>query len=59
MLLFFFIIEFYFLIPAVIAQIFIPTAELEIMTVTQANEVNAENETQPVTFKARISKFAA
>ena len=58
MLLFLFIIEFYFLIPAVIAQIFIPTAELEIMTVTQANEVNAENETQPVTFKARISKFA-
>ena len=58
MLLFFFIIDFYFLIPAVIAQIFIPTADLEITTVTQANEVNAEIETQPVTFEARISKFA-
>ena len=58
MLLFFFIIDFYFLIPAVIAQIFIPTADLEITTVTQANEVNAEIEIQPVTFEARISKFA-
>ena len=55
---FFFIIDFYFFIPAVIAQIFIPTAELEITTVTQANEVNAEIKTQPVTFEARISKFA-
>ena len=42
---FFFIIVLYFLIPSVIAQIFIPTAELVIPTGTQTNEANAEIET--------------
>ena len=49
-------IDFYFLIPAVIAQIFIPTAELVIPTGTQNNEANAEIETQTVTVEAKISK---
>ena len=43
---FFFIIDLYFLIPAVTAQMFIPTAELVIPTRTQTNEANAEIETQ-------------
>ena len=41
-LFFFFIIDLYFLIPAVIAKIFIPTAELVIPTGTQTNEANEE-----------------
>ena len=41
----------YFLIPAVIVQGFIPTAELIIPTGTQINEANAEVETQPATVK--------
>ena len=44
---FFFITD--FLIPAVIAPIFIPTAELAISTGTQTNDANAEIETQTVT----------
>ena len=39
---FFLITESYFLIPAVIAQVFIPTAELVITTGAATNEVNAE-----------------
>ena len=39
-----------------IAQIFHPTAELEIPTGTQTNDANAETETQPVTFEIKISK---
>ena len=39
-----------------IAQIFIPTAELVIRIGTQTNEANAEIETQPVTVEAIISK---
>ena len=42
---FFFIIDLYFLIPTVIAQMFIPTAELVIPTGTQTNEANAEIKT--------------
>ena len=45
-----FIIDLYFLIPATISQSFIPTAEFTIPTGTQANEANAEIETQPVNF---------
>ena len=56
LLLFFFIIGFYFWIPAVIAQSFIPTAELVIPTGTQTNEANAEIKTQPVTVETKISK---
>ena len=55
-LFYFFVNEFYFLIPAVISQICIPTVELVIVTETQANEANAETETQPVTVETKISK---
>ena len=44
----------YILIPAVVAQIFIPTAELVISTGTQTNEANAEIEAQPVTVETKI-----
>ena len=44
----------YILIPAVVAQIFIPTAELVIPTGTQTNEANAEIEAQPVTVETKI-----
>ena len=52
--LFFFTIDLYFLIPAITAQMFNPTAELIIPTGISTNEGNAEIETQPVTVKARI-----
>ena len=55
---FFFIIDLYFLIPAVIAQIFILPAELAIPTGTRTNEVNAEIETQPVTVKVKTSEYS-
>ena len=51
-------IDLYFLIPAMIAQMFIPTAELVIPTGTQTNEANAEIETQSTTVEDRISKFS-
>ena len=41
-LFFFLLIDLYFSIPAVIAQIFNPTAELLIPTGTTTNEVNTE-----------------
>ena len=50
------LIDLYFIIPAVIAQIFIHTAELVIPTEIQTNEVDAEIETQPVLVKTKISK---
>ena len=43
------IFDLYFLIPAVIAQILNPTAELAIQKGTATNEVNAEIETQSLT----------
>ena len=43
-----FILIIYFLIPAINAQIFIPSAKLEILTETPTNEPNAEIETQPL-----------
>ena len=49
-------IDLYFLIPTVTAQIFIPTAELVMPTGIQTNEANAEIETQPVTVKTKTSK---
>ena len=55
---FFFIIDLYFLIPVVIAQIFNPTVELVKPTGTQTNEANKEIETQPVIAEARISKHS-
>ena len=39
--LFFLIIDLYFLIPAVIAQIFNPTPEMEMPNGTPTNEANA------------------
>ena len=54
---FFFIIDLYFLIPAVVTQIFISIAELVIPTETQANEANAEIEMQPVTVENEVNLF--
>ena len=45
-----------FLVPVVIAQIFIPTAELLIPTGMATNKANVEIETQPVAVKAKISQ---
>ena len=55
-LFFFLIIEFYFLIPAVIKEIFIVLAELAIPTGIPTKEVRAGIETHPVTVEVRISK---
>ena len=55
---FFLIIDLYFLIPAVIPQFFIPTAELVIPAGMVTNEANAEMETEPSTVKTNISKFS-
>ena len=52
----FFILNLYFLNPAVIARISISTAELVLLTGTQTNEANAEIETQPVTVETKIKK---
>ena len=51
---FFLKINMYFLIPALIFQIFIPTAELLIPTRPQPNEANAEIVTQLVSVEAKI-----
>ena len=53
---FFFIMNLYLLILVVIAQI--PSAELVITTGIATNEVNAENEMQPVTVEAKMSKYS-
>ena len=52
-LLLFFITDLYFLVPAMIAQIFILTAELVIPT---GIATNAEIERQPVAVEGKISK---
>ena len=41
-----------------IAQIFIPIAELVIPTETRINEANAEIQTQHIIVEDRISKFS-
>ena len=51
-----FINDLYFLIPAVIPQVFIPTAELVIPTGPKTNEANAEIETQTVIVETKISQ---
>ena len=56
--LFFVIIDLYFLILAVIAQIFNPTAELVISVGTPLKEAKAETETHPVMVEAKIRKFS-
>ena len=50
-------IDLYFLIPGMFAQMFNPTAELVIQTEIQINEVNTEIETQSVTAEARINRY--
>ena len=52
--LFFSIIDLYFLIPEVIAQIFICTAELVASTGIPTNETNAESETHTLTAEMKI-----
>ena len=49
-------IDLYFLIPSVNAQIFNPTAELIIPTKTPTNDPNAEIETQPLIVEMKIRK---
>ena len=53
MFLFFLIIDLYFLISAVIAQIFIPTAEIAISNGIPTKEAKAEIGTHPLTVKAK------
>ena len=58
MLLFFFlIIDFYFLIPRVIIQIFNTTAELTIPRRMSTKERKAKIETHPVTVEVNISSW--
>ena len=56
MLLFFLIFDLYFLIPAVIPQIFNPTKELFIPTGIPTKEAKAEIKIHPVTAEAKIRK---
>ena len=51
---FFLIIDLYFLIPAIIAQIFNPIAELAIPIGTTSKEAKAEIEIDPVIAEAKI-----
>ena len=44
------------LIPAVVAQIFNPTAKFTIPTVTPTNKVNEEIEIQPLTAEIKTGK---
>ena len=56
LLIFFLIIDLYLLIPAVIAQIFNPTAKLTIPIGPPTNEANTEIETQPLTAEMKARK---
>ena len=53
----FLIIDLCFLIPAVITQIFSPTAEFTKPTGMQTNVASAEIETQPVIVEAKINAW--
>ena len=53
---FFLIIDLYFLIPAVITEIFIVIPEFAISTGIPTKETRTEVETHPVTVQAKISK---
>ena len=55
-MLFPFFTDLHFLVPGLIAQICVTTAELVITTEIAINEANAEIETQPVTVEFKISK---
>ena len=46
------------MIPAIIAQIFIPITEIVIPAGISTNEANAEIETQPVTVEVKINEFS-
>ena len=52
------IIDVYFLIPAVIARMFNPIAELVIPTEIPTKEVKAEMETHTVIVEGKIRKFS-
>ena len=54
---FFLIIDLYVLIPAAIAQIFNPIAELVIPIGMSSKEAKAEIEIHPVTAEAKIRKY--
>ena len=54
--LFFLMIDFHFLNPAVASQFFNPTTELRLPTGISTNETNAQNDTQLVTTEVKISK---
>ena len=56
MVLFLFYDDLYFLIPALIAQIFNTAAELVISKVTTTNKVNADIYAETVNFEVKISK---
>ena len=57
---FFFVINvLYFLISALIAEIFIPTTKLIIPTGTKTNEVNTEIQIQTVTVETQIKKCSS
>ena len=53
---FFLIIDLYFLIPGVIAQIFNPTAEIGITQGIPTKEAKEEMETNPATVRTKKSK---
>ena len=53
---FFLIFDLYFLIPATIAQIFNPTAELAIPTGISSKEAKAKTEANTVIAEAKIRK---
>ena len=55
---FFLIIDLYFLIPAVIMEIFIVIAELAVPLGIPSKEARAEFETYSVTVEATISKYS-
>ena len=59
LLFFFLIIDLYFLILVVIAQIFNHTAEIVSPKGIPSNKANAEIETQPLTAEGKISKLTA
>ena len=52
---FFLIIDLFFLLPAVIAQVFNPIAELILPIGIRIKEAKAEMDTHPVIVKAKIS----
>ena len=56
--LFFLIIDLYFLIPAVITQIFNPIVELAIPIGITTKEAKAEMETHPVTVEITIREWS-